>query len=140
MTALGCGIDMVDIPAFVRALTYTEGRLAYVCFSDSERAETSNDSQLASLWALKEATAKALGVGLLQGIAFKDIEFAGIPCDMTVRLHGRARTVAAERGITRWLLSVSHNESTALAAVVACSESKLEGGTYEQTHRPDRRG
>jgi holo-[acyl-carrier protein] synthase len=120
MTIVGCGIDLVDIAAFARSLAVTEGRLASVCFSDREIADARDRPEcLAMGWAVKEAVAKALGVGLMRGVAFKDIEFSGHSKTPGVTLQERPTKIADERGIRHWLVSVSRRGTWAVAAVVA---------------------
>jgi holo-[acyl-carrier protein] synthase len=122
---LACGIDLVDIAAFGRALDVTKGRMGDVCFTDQEREQgMGRIDRLASRWAVKEAVAKALGVGLMQGIGFHDVEVAadsdGRP-DLT--LHGEAERLAAQRGLTDWAISIAHDGGLAMAFVVAMRSS-----------------
>jgi holo-[acyl-carrier protein] synthase len=54
---------------------------------------------------------------------FHDVEVvrheSGAP---SLEVRGRARELARERGVTEWLLSLSHTESTAMAVVIAVAE------------------
>jgi holo-[acyl-carrier protein] synthase len=80
--------------------------------------------RLASRWAVKEAVAKLLGVGLMQGIGFQDVEVMadsdGRP-DLT--LHGEAERLAAQRGLTDWAISVAYDGGIAMAFAVAMRPS-----------------
>lgn len=118
---LACGVDLVDIAAFGRALDVTKGRMGMVCFTDREREEGKGRiDRLASRWAVKEAVAKALGVGLMHGIGFHDVEVtadADGPPGLT--LHGEAERLAARRGLADWAISVSHEGGLAMAFVIA---------------------
>jgi phosphopantetheinyl transferase (holo-ACP synthase) len=62
---------------------------------------------------------KALGCGLGE-VAMVDIEVvrdeSGAP---SVRLHGRAKDLATAKGVTRWLLTLTHTDRTAQAIAVA---------------------
>lgn len=122
---LACGVDLVDIAAFGRALDVTKGRMGTVCFTDRERAQSRGRiDRLASRWAVKEAVAKTLGVGLMQGVGFHDVEVmadADGPLDLT--LHGEAAKLAAQRALTYWAISVSHEAGLAMAFVVAMRPS-----------------
>jgi len=99
------------------------GPLAERLFSDDERAyafeQRDPAKSLAARFAAKEAVMKALGVGL-GDIDFHDVEVVrrddGAP---ELHVRGRARVLAAQRGVTRWLLSLSHTDSTAMAVVIA---------------------
>ncbi|MDH4143617.1 MAG: holo-ACP synthase [Acidimicrobiia bacterium] len=119
---IGIGTDAVDIERFRRVLARTP-RLAERLFTDDERAYASArrdpTQPLAARFAAKEATLKALGVGL-GGAAFRDIEVrrsrAGVPW---LALSGQAATLADDRGVARWLVTMSHTDLVAIATVVA---------------------
>jgi holo-[acyl-carrier protein] synthase len=119
--ALGLGLDIVSIPRFALLLKSEEfGRRA---FTESELASRSgpNETQrLAACYAAKEAVLKALGTGWAGGVGFRDIEVSNDPSGApTVALHGPALRVAEERGITAWLISLSHTPDYATAVALA---------------------
>ena len=63
---------------------------------------------------------KALGVGL-GGFALRDVEVVrdddgGTP---SLVLRGRAEELALERGVTGWLVSLTHTDATAMAVAIA---------------------
>jgi holo-[acyl-carrier protein] synthase len=62
---------------------------------------------------------KALGTGLTAGIHWKEVEVitqaSGAP---TLLLTGQAETIAYQRGITRWHVSITHTDSLAIASVI----------------------
>ena len=74
----------------------------------------------AGRFAAKEAVGKALGTGISGDIAWKDIEILrdvnGAPL---VSLSGETLDVANALGVTRWLLSISHTETYAVASAIA---------------------
>lgn len=78
------------------------------------------DEHLAARFAAKEATFKALGTGWSHGIGWTDIELtrthSGEPA---LTVTGKAGEIASRRGITRWLVSVSHIAGLASATVLA---------------------
>ena len=130
MTVLGVGADLVEVARFRRAMERTAS-LATRLFSPEERAYASDQrdpaKSLAARFAAKEAVMKALGVGL-GDIDFQDVEVirrAGGAPQLAVR--GRAEAVASQQGVTRWLVSLSHTESTAMAVVIALSGPPPEG-------------
>lgn len=120
------GIDLVEISRFARALASHPERFAERVFTAAERAYADANPKrrlehLAVRFAAKEAVLKALGTGWSQGIAWTDVETLREPDGPpTVRLENKAAAVAEVRGITRWLLSLSHTESYAMASVIAC--------------------
>lgn len=92
-------------------------------FTEGERnyALRKNDptERLAARFAVKEATMKALGVGL-GAFKFHDVEVAkkrsGEP---TLALSGRAVELAEARGISEWKVSITHSDLIAMAVVIA---------------------
>ncbi len=133
---LSCGVDLVDIASFGRALDVTSGRLADVCFTGQEqRAADGRYERLASRWAVKEAVAKALGVGLLRGVGFHDVEVAvGDGGALELALHGEARLLANSKQLDRWAISVSHERGLAIGLVIATRSSTpgyIESGEEE---------
>lgn len=122
MGVLWIGTDVVDLDRFRLALRRTPGMVERV-FTEGERAYAlrKNDptERLAARFAVKEATMKALGVGL-GAFKFHDVEVtkarSGEP---SLRLSGRATELATARGITEWKVSITHSDLIALAVVVA---------------------
>ncbi len=122
---VGVGIDMVEVERMrrllerkgERALTrlFTEGEIAYAQ-SHPEPAR-----QLAARVAAKEAAYKALsGNDLAKAIGWRELEVASVRGHAPdLLLHGRAALRAAELGVSRIHLSVTHTEHMAAAYVVA---------------------
>lgn len=123
---ISCGVDLVDVAAFERALDATGGEMAQACFTDGERREAAGRPEgLATRWAIKEAVAKALGVGLLQGIGFRDVEV--IACDggtLRLTLRGGAREIADRQRLNKWAISSLHERGLAMGFVVATQVSE----------------
>lgn len=94
---------------------FTEAERAYADANPRRRAE-----HLAARFAAKEAVLKALGTGWRDGIAWTDVEVVREPSGRPgVRLHGRAAGIAAELGVSGWLLSLTHTGDTAAASAIA---------------------
>ena len=115
------GIDVVLVSRFARALTRTP-LLADRLFTEAERATPSGNPRspesLAGRFAAKEAVAKALGAPA--GMHWHDCEVVTDPDGRPwLTVSGTVAAVAAERGITRWHLSLSHDGGIASAMVVA---------------------
>ena len=122
MSVAGVGIDAVEIDRFRRVLARTPG-VARRLFTDAERAygERARDSapRLAARFAAKEATMKALGVGL-GAFKFHDVEVVKAPSGKpSIRLSGAAAALASANSVVELHLSITHSEVTAEAVVIA---------------------
>lgn len=121
MELVSLGTDVVDLDRFRVALQRTPGMVDRV-FTEGERAyalrKRDPTERLAARFAVKEATMKALGVGL-GAFRFHDVEVvkarSGEP---SLALTGRAADLAARRGINGWKVSITHSDLVALAVVV----------------------
>jgi holo-[acyl-carrier protein] synthase len=119
---IGIGNDLVDVHRFRTVLERTPA-LKQRLFTDAEReyAEARHDpvERYAVRFAAKEATMKALGLGL-GSMPMRDIEVvrddSGRPA---LVLHGAAAEVADAHGVSRWLVTLSHTDHLAQAVVVA---------------------
>lgn len=118
----GIGVDAVDVARFRSALDRTPS-MRQRLFTEEEislAAERGNDAAtLAARFAVREATMKALGVGL-GAFDFHDVwvrrTLSGAP---ELVVSGRAAALANDRGVNGWHLSLSHTESVAIAVVAA---------------------
>jgi holo-[acyl-carrier protein] synthase len=115
------GIDVVLVDRFARALDRTPLLLDRL-FTDGERLTESGNPRsaesLAARFAAKEAVAKALGAPV--GLRWHDCEIVADPDGRPwLTVSGTVAAVAAERGIVRWHLSLSHDGGIASAMVVA---------------------
>lgn len=112
------GLDLVDVPRLAAALARRPGMRARL-FTERELADASDrPERLAARFAAKEATWKALGVGL-GATGFHDVSVARGPDGRPeLVLSGRAARLADERGLTTWWVSLSHTEGLAGAVVM----------------------
>jgi holo-[acyl-carrier protein] synthase len=119
---VGLGTDLVDVDRLRRALERTP-QLAQRLFAPDELdyAHRHRDPapHLAARFAAKEAVMKALGAGI-SDVAFTEIVVeraaSGAP---SLRLAGRAASLARERGVGTWHVSLTHTDAVAGATVVA---------------------
>ena len=119
---VGIGTDLVDIDRFRRVMR-RQPSMAARLFTDDERAyaERAADPspRLAARFAAKEATLKALGLGL-GGMRMSEIEVVRADGGQPgLRLHAGADTTARDQGVSRWLVTLSHTDRLAQATVVA---------------------
>ncbi len=117
---ISVGVDVVDIDRIRRITREREGFVRRVYTEDEARyAGLARDpaERFAARFAAKEATMKALGVGL-GGVDFRDMAVAkaasGAP---SLVVSGRAGERAAKAGISRWLITLSHSDAVAIAVV-----------------------
>ena len=119
---IGIGIDAVEVERFRVVLARTPG-VARRLFTEAERAYGNRKrdpaERLAARFAAKEAVMKALGVGL-GAFAFHDVEVVRASSGQPgLELRGRAASLARERGVTGWRLSLTHTHRVAEAVAVA---------------------
>ncbi len=118
MAIIGVGIDVVAIDRFEEALERSPGFLERV-FAPGERGV--GHASLAARWAAKEALAKVLGAPV--GMNWQDAEVvredSGRP---HLEVRGTVAARAAELGIARFHLSLSHDAGIASAVVIGESE------------------
>ncbi len=128
MNVIGLGTDIIECLRIARMIekhgelflnrVYTQAEIAY-CSS----RKGANQSY-AGRWAVKEAVLKAMGTGWSRGIRWKDIE---VVTDLTgkpkVAIHGVAKEICEELGITDVLISLSHCRSHATATAIAVGYS-----------------
>jgi holo-[acyl-carrier protein] synthase len=119
----GTGIDIVDISRFERFVRennillfnrlFTPHELAY-CVARKRSAQ-----HLAIRFAAKEAFLKAMGTGLRDGLAWRDMEVfndqSGKP---ELKLSGKAEELFNQKGLSRAFLSLSHDGNFAIASVI----------------------
>lgn len=128
MRIAGHGIDIVEVARIDRMLKEHGDRFLARCFTPAEqeigRGSKRESEHLAARFAAKEAVLKALGTGLTQGISWTDIEVVRLPSgEPQIRLRGKAASIAAERGIGEWHLSLSHTATHAVASVIAIADA-----------------
>ena len=121
---IGLGIDAVDVVRFREVLARRPG-LSERLFTIGERSYAARLADpapsLAARFAAKEATMKALGVGL-GAFRWTDVEVeradSGRP---SLLLRGDAAALACLQGVESWQVSLTHTASLAEAVVAALS-------------------
>lgn len=119
------GVDVVEIARIARALERFGDRFLERVCTEAEIAHIrGRPAEAAARFAAKEATAKALGVGMRIlspfGVGWREVEIlnerSGRPY---LCLHGHAARVAQTHHLTEWAVSLSHDGGLAIAFVVA---------------------
>jgi len=112
---VGVGIDVVDVARFVATLERAPGLRARL-FTPAERDLPA--ASLAARFAAKEAVAKSLGAP--GGMSWQDATVRRVAGEQPqVETRGTVAARAAELGVTRFHLSISHDAGIASAMVVA---------------------
>lgn len=123
------GTDICSINRIKLAYERYGQRFAERILTEAEREYVLSNAKhlpqrLAGRFAAKEAVSKVLGVGW-RGISWKEIEIArmssGAP---TLRLFGRAASIAEKLGLTSFEVSLSHEREYATAVVIGYGAAK----------------
>ncbi len=123
MAILGIGIDLVKISRMEKITARWEGDFLNRVFTTNEQnyclEKRFPHIHFSGRFAMKEATLKAFGSGLKNGIRWVDIEtvnsLSGQPM---VRFSGRALQLADEIGVSKAIASISHDHDYAIAQVI----------------------
>ncbi len=120
---LVAGVDIIEIARVGRVFADYGERFLRRIYTEREIAYCRGRApQLASRFAAKEATMKALGTGV-RGIRWRDIEVVrGRGQAPRIELHGSAQARAELLGLSDIALSLSHSKEYAVASVVGDSE------------------
>jgi holo-[acyl-carrier protein] synthase len=117
---VGIGIDTLDVARMKRELERAEGALKSEIFTPAEVAYCDGKRyparHYAARFAAKEALLKALGAGRPDQPAWREVEVQNGPAgEPRLLLHGTLRQTAAELGVKRTLVSLSHTAGLAMA-------------------------
>ena len=124
---LGIGLDLVTVDRVDRMLERHGDRFLRRCFAPGELRRPEDAEHLAGLLAAKEAGYKALHRPTDPLFGWRDMQVthatSGRP---ELGFHGRAALAAADRGLTRAHLTITHHGGLAAAMVVL--EGPGDGG------------
>ena len=128
MAALAHGIDMVDCARLREMVGRYGDRFLKRVFTPVElaycRGKKRQTEHLAGRFAAKEAVLKVLGTGLQPGMRWTEVEVSNEPSGQPrVKLTGRCRQVAEQKGLGEILVSISHITTHAIASAVASSRA-----------------
>ena len=121
---LRTGVDLIELERIEGVIRRYGSRFLERVFTSQELAEVGgNSASLAARFAAKEAVAKALGTGI-GDVGWQEIEILRGPARQpNLYLSDRAASLAEDLGLDTWSLSLTHNQSQAIAFVVAIGAS-----------------
>ena len=119
----GIGVDLVKMPRIQAALETWGERFQKKIYTEREQTFCLARPKPVRYWAMrfaaKEAFSKAIGLGMRQGICWKDIEVvSNVFGKPELVLHGRAGEICREAGIKNSFLTLSDEDGYAIAMVV----------------------
>jgi holo-[acyl-carrier protein] synthase len=122
------GIDIIRVGRIQAALDRFGARFSARVLTAAERRYVRDRAEtFAGRWAAKEAVSKVLGLGV-RGIGWREIEIERMPTGQpAVRLHGRAAARAAQLGMERIAVSITHESEYAVAIAFGI---RTAGGRY----------
>ncbi len=120
----GTGVDIIELERMRNMESRYGLRFLRKVFTDSEisycQSKLKSWQHFAGRFAVKEAVLKCLGTGIQDGIGWKDVEVSndvlGAP---SAKLTGGAEERAAELGVKKIHISISHGDSSAIAQAIA---------------------
>ena len=120
---IGIGLDLVDVVRIGESMEKFGDRFLKKIFCDGEREYACSHKfpavHLAARFAAKEAVSKAFGTGIGRELGWLDIEVCRHPHgEPFLRFHGAGERLAAERGVVRTLVTLTHTRTQAAASVV----------------------
>jgi holo-[acyl-carrier protein] synthase len=130
MSVLGIGVDLVECARIQHSIDRFGDRFLHRVFTDGEIEYSLSMKfparHLAARFAAKEAVSKAFGTGIGKAMGWRNIDVQKRPSgEPFLVFSGAAQELAAERGVTSALITLSHTEHHAMASVV------LEGATSQ---------
>jgi holo-[acyl-carrier protein] synthase len=123
MSVIGIGVDIIECARIQSSMERFGDRFLHRVFTDGEIEYSLSmkfpERHLAARFAAKEALSKAFGTGIGKAMGWRNIDIqrkeSGEPF---LVLSGPAETLAAKRGVTSALITLSHTEHHAVACVV----------------------
>jgi holo-[acyl-carrier protein] synthase len=100
-------------PQFISRV-YTPSEIQYC------QSKRNSYQHFAARFAAKESVMKAVGKGWLQGVQWKNIEIINLPSgEPRVNAYGFLQELMKQKGITSFVVSLSHCKEYAIATVIA---------------------
>lgn len=129
----GIGIDLIDIRRIEKALKRWGDRFVRRVFTEKEAElcyqRIHPPSSFALRFAAKEAFSKALGLGMRQGVRWRDIEVFHFPGGRPgLRLQGASSHICRKKNISRLHLSLSDEGPYGMAMVILEKNDEIGQG------------
>src|SRR5437879_7683063 len=130
MSVIGTGVDLVECARIERSIERFGDCFLHRVFTNGEIEYSMSMKfparHLAARFAAKEAVSKAFGTGIGKAMGWRNIDIQKKPSgEPFLIFSGPAQELAAKRGVTSALITLSHTEHHAMASVV------LEGATSQ---------
>lgn len=120
---MGIGIDIASVARIAQLIDRYDRETLNLLFTSEEidrcQAAKNPYQWFAVCFAAKEAVGKALGTGLA-GIDWHEIEAIIADFQLSVKLYGKAKSIATKLGYTAWNASWSSCNDYVLVNVIAC--------------------
>ena len=132
MSVIGIGVDLIECVRIRHSIDRFGDRFLRRVFTDGDIAYSMPmkfpERHLAARFAGKEAVSKAFGTGIGKAMGWRNIDIrkkeSGEPF---LVFSGFAEELAAKRGVTSALITLSHTEHHAIACVVLESATSQPG-------------
>ena len=123
MSVIGIGVDLVECARIQHSIERFGDRFVRRVFTDGEIEYSMSMKfparHLAARFAAKEAVSKAFGTGIGKAMGWRDIDIHKKPSGEPFLVFcGPAQELAAKRGVTSALVTLSHTEHHAMACIV----------------------
>jgi holo-[acyl-carrier protein] synthase len=123
MSVIGIGVDLVECGRIQRSIDRFGDRFLHRVFTDGEIEYSMSMKfparHLAARFAAKEAVSKAFGTGIGKAMGWRNIDIRKRPSgEPFLIFSGPAQELAAKRGVTSALITLSHTEHHAMASVI----------------------
>lgn len=120
---IGVGIDVIQNERIRESIARFESRFLSRIYTETEmgycRKCADPAIHYAARFAAKEAAFKALGTGWAAGVKWKDIEVQRLPTGKPeLHLYGEALALASSMGVTRFHVSLTHDQLVSCAVVI----------------------
>ncbi|MFQ5481265.1 MAG: holo-ACP synthase [Nitrospinaceae bacterium] len=118
------GLDIIEIDRIRRSIGRFSGKFEERLFTPVEiqycRSKANPFPHFAARFAVKEAVLKSLGVGLGEGVRWKDIEVVNLASGQPqLNLTGQGKALADALQVKHIHISISHDRSYAIAQAIA---------------------